>query len=221
MPVKFFHIFSITFPSVIDIKRSSYTVKDSKRKNWHGGEYLQHIGDFTLQNLYFHTPSLTFQELSRQYLHTCNAYIPGIMKLLLPLFSFFSILTACSSTPDDPKKSIRIGWQTYFNAYLDFHGKESQLGTDSTRLVFENNSDYAVDSAILIFENQGLLVHSFDTVCIKSILHKTKKALQAPSHKLGFNRILHIYDIYSKPLEFGYRADLPEEKRKGDCYHCK
>jgi hypothetical protein len=143
------------------------------------------------------------------------------MKKLLPCISFLLLLSACSTTPADPKQSIRIGWQTYFNAYLDQRGKESQMGTDSTKLVFENNSDYAVDSAILIFENQGLLVHSFDTVCIKSIPPKTQKSAPAPSHKLGFKRKVNIFAIYSKPLEFGYRSDLPEEKRKGDCYHCK
>jgi hypothetical protein len=143
------------------------------------------------------------------------------MKTLLPLLSLITILSACSTTPDDPKRSIRVGWQTYFNAYLDYHGKESQLGTDSTKLVFENNSDYAVDSALLVFENQGLLVHSFDTVCIKSILPKTKKTAPAPSHKLGFKRKVNILAIYSGALEFAYRSDLPEEKRKGDCYYCK
>jgi hypothetical protein len=142
------------------------------------------------------------------------------MKKILPSISFV-ILAACSNTPDDPKKSIRMGWQTYFNAYLDQRGKESQLGTDSTKLVFENNSDYAVDSAILIFENQGLLVHSFDTICIKSIPAKTEKGAPAPAHKLGFKRKVNIFAIYSKALQFGYRSDLPEAKKQGDCYYCK
>jgi hypothetical protein len=189
-------------------------------QNPDSGEYLHHIGVFTLLNLYFHTSGIAFAELHRQYLQSLSVLMFEMKKLLPVIFSLL-LFSACSDTPDDPKKAIRVGWQTYFNAYLDFHGKESQLGTDSTRLVFENNSDYAVDSAILIFENQGLLVHSFDTVCIPSIPSKTQKAVPAPTHKLGFKRKVNIFAIYSKPLEFGYRSDLPEEKRKGDCYHCK
>ncbi len=114
-----------------------------------------------------------------------------------------------------------MGWQNHFNAYLDLRGKESKMGTDSTKLVFENNSDYLVDSAILIFENQGLLVHSYDTVTVKSVLSKSQSKVQAPSHKLGWKHKVEIFAIYSKALEFAYRADFPEAKKQGDCYHCK
>lgn len=143
------------------------------------------------------------------------------MKIFLPII-FLLLLQACSSGPAaDPKKDIRVGWKTYFNAYLDFKGKESKMGTDSTKIVFENNSDYTVDSAVVIFENQGLLVHSFDTLTINFILSKTKKAVVAPQHKLGWKHKAEIFAIYSKALEFAYRADFPEAKRQGDCYHCK
>jgi hypothetical protein len=128
---------------------------------------------------------------------------------------------SCSSTPADPKKGIRMDWKNYFNAYLDFRGKESKMGTDSTKIVFENNSDYLVDSATLIFENQGLLVHHFDTVTVKNIPSKTPKSVTAPSHKLGWKHKVEIFAIYSKALQFRYRGDLPKEKQQGDCYFCK
>jgi hypothetical protein len=114
-----------------------------------------------------------------------------------------------------------MDWKNYFNAYLDFHGKESKMGTDSTKIVFENNSDYTVDSATLIFENQGLLVHHFDTVTVRSIPSKTLRSVTAPSHKLGWKHKVEIFAIYSKALEFKYDASLPEAKRTGDCYFCK
>jgi hypothetical protein len=114
-----------------------------------------------------------------------------------------------------------MDWKNYFNAYLDFRGKESKMGTDSTRIVFENNSDYIVDSAVMIFENQGLLVHSYDTVTIKFIPSKGQKIVPAPVHKLGFKHKVEIFAIHSKALQFKYDASLPEEKRVGDCYFCK
>jgi uncharacterized protein YcfL len=132
------------------------------------------------------------------------------------------LLANCSSnSPEDLKKSVRMDWQNHFNAYLDYHGKDSKMGTDSTKIVFENNSDYTIDSAVLIFENQGLLVHSYDTVRTNFILSKSKKAFSAPVHKLGWTHNVSIFAIYSKALEFRYHADLPEAKRKGDCYYCK
>ena len=131
-------------------------------------------------------------------------------------------LPSCSSDKvADAKRDVRLDWKNYFNAYLDMHGKESQLGTDSTKIVFENNSDYTVDSAIVIFENQGLLVHHFDTLTVKGILSKSKKSVVAPSHKLGLSHKAQIYEIYSKALEFHYIANLPPDKKKGDCYYCK
>lgn len=148
----------------------------------------------------------------------------------LPAFSLLSFVSACllvatvscsSNSPADPKKGIRMDWKNYFNAYLDFRGKESKMGTDSTRIVFENNSDYIVDSAVMVFENQGLLVHSFDTLTVKFISSKTQKVIPAPVHKLGFKHRVEIFAIYSKALQFKYDASLPEEKRKGDCYFCQ
>ncbi len=143
------------------------------------------------------------------------------LSILLFVFFFLSVFSCGSDTTIDHKKSVRMAWQNHFNAYLDFRGKESQMGTDSTKIVFENNSDYTVDSAIVIFENQGLLVHSYDTVKINFILSKSKKAVVAPSHKLGFKHKVEIFGIYSKALEFGYHADLPPTKQQGDCFHCK
>lgn len=131
-------------------------------------------------------------------------------------------LPSCSSDKAaDSKRDVRLDWKNYFNAYLDMHGKESQLGTDSTKIVFENNSDYTVDSAIVIFENQGLLVHHFDTLSVKGILSKSKKSVAVPSHKLGLSHRAQIYEIYSKALEFHYIANLPPDKKSGDCYYCK
>lgn len=145
------------------------------------------------------------------------------MKKVLPVIFFLVtlFLHSCSSTPADPKKGIRMDWKNYFNAYLDFHGKESKMGTDSTKIVFENNSDYLVDSATMIFENQGLLVHHFDTVTVKFIPSKQPKSVPAPSHKLGWKRKVEIFAIYSKALQFKYDAALPKEKQQGDCYFCK
>ncbi len=145
----------------------------------------------------------------------------SLLSVFLSVCIFLSVISCGSNTTEDHKKSVRMAWQNHFNAYLDFRGKESQMGTDSTKIVFENNSDYTVDSAIVIFENQGLLVHSYDTVNINFILSRSKKAVVAPSHKLGFKHKVEIYAIYSKALEFGYHADLPPTKQQGDCFHSK
>ena len=141
------------------------------------------------------------------------------MRFLPYITIFLVIITSCSSDKlADAKRDVRMDWKNYFNAYLDMHGKESQLGTDSTKIVFENNSDYTVDSAIVIFENQGLLVHHYDTLTIPGILSKSKKSVVTPAHKLGLVHKAQIYAIYSKALEFHYAADLPAEKQTGDCY---
>jgi hypothetical protein len=138
------------------------------------------------------------------------------------IFIALIILSSCSSDKAaDARRDVRLDWRNYFNAYLDMHGKESQLGTDSTKIVFENNSDYTVDSAIVIFENQGLLVHHFDTLTIPGILSKSKKSISTPAHKLGLVHKAQIYEIYSKALEFHYVANLPEEKKTGDCYYTR
>ncbi|CAN5175243.1 hypothetical protein BH09BAC5_BH09BAC5_24280 [soil metagenome] len=145
-------------------------------------------------------------------------------KLSLSLSCFVIIvvfLTSCSNSPESRKKAIRENWGDHFKSYLDYHGKDSKLGTDSTKIVFENNSDYTVDSAIFLFENQGLLVHSYDTVRCNIVLSHSKKIIPAPVHKLGWTHLVHIFAIYSKALEFHYHADLPEEKKSGDCYYCQ
>lgn len=147
------------------------------------------------------------------------------MKFLFPAVILVLVLTipSCSSSDKaaDARRDVRMDWKNYFNAYLDMHGKDSQLGTDSTKMVFENNSDYTVDSVVMIFENQGLLVHHFDTLTIKGILSKSKKSIPTPSHKLGLVHKAQIYEIYSKALEFHYISNLPAEKQTGDCYYCK
>lgn len=131
----------------------------------------------------------------------------------------FFILASCSSnSPESLKKNVRLNWQDHFKAYLTYHGKDSKLGTDSTKIVFENNSDYTVDSAVFLFENQGLLVHSYDTVKSKGVLSKSKVILQAPVHKLGWKHNVIIFAIYSKALSFHYHADLPEVKQEDDCF---
>ncbi|CAN5914541.1 hypothetical protein BH11BAC7_BH11BAC7_27440 [soil metagenome] len=146
-------------------------------------------------------------------------YIPSFF--LLSCIVGLLAASCHAPSPADARKDIRIGWKTYFNAYLDFKGKESKMGTDSTKIIFENNSDYIVDSATVIFENQGLLVHSFDTVNINFIASKSQKAVLAPSHKLGWKHKVEIFAIYSKALEFRYKGDFPEAKRQGDCFYCK
>jgi hypothetical protein len=138
------------------------------------------------------------------------------------IFIALVISSSCSSDKAaDARRDVRMDWRNYFNAYLDMHGKDSQLGTDSTKIVFGNNSDYTVDSAIVIFENQGLLVHHFDTLTVKGILSKTKKSVITPAHKLGLVHKAQIFEIYSKALEFHYISNLPGDKQSGDCYYCK
>ena len=82
------------------------------------------------------------------------------------------------------------------------------LGTDSLLVTFENKSDYKIDSAYLLFQNQGLFVHHFDTIRIASVSPKGKTELIPPLHKLGVSRSIKVIAIFSKELDFKYDACL-------------
>ncbi|HET6991088.1 MAG TPA: hypothetical protein VFJ43_07180, partial [Bacteroidia bacterium] len=78
-----------------------------------------------------------------------------------PIFSFSGILSllliSCfPHSPSDKMKNTRVHWEQYFIASLDLSKKQLALGTDSMLVTFENRSDYKMDSAYILFQNQGL-----------------------------------------------------------------
>ncbi len=146
------------------------------------------------------------------------------MKNLSKLFFFgisLSLLVSCfTNSVDSQKRKVRMKWLDYFIADLDYRGKASKLGTDSTRATFENKSDYKVDSVILVFENQGMLVHSYDTIKVFNVLPMGKTSTLTKAYKLGWSHSIKIAAIYSRDLEFCYKIGKSIDEIKGDCFHC-
>jgi hypothetical protein len=148
------------------------------------------------------------------------------MRKPLILFSFlfstvFFLFSCGSETKVDKKKLARLNWKEYFLASIDVSKKHLGMGTDSMLVTFENRSDYKIDSAYLLFQNQGLLVHHMDTIRINAVPSRGKISVPPPLHTMGYVRSIKVISIFSKELEFRYSSAIKESSPQDDCFHCK
>jgi len=131
----------------------------------------------------------------------------------------FSLLLFSCHREESEKKNIRNKWYEYFLAFVE--AQNVGIGTDSTYIDFQNHSPYKVDSAFMMFHNNGLFVNSFDSIVARNVPPGGSVKIQVPKHALGVSRSVSFLSIYSKELEFCFHPTKDKDPDNDDPYYCK